>query len=210
MTVGQRIFYLLKEKKMTQVEFSRRTGIATTTISDWRKRNTNPGSEKIMQICAALEVCPEYLLTGACEDSVRGKNVDYMIIPRNTEERLLLDLFNDMPWLERAHLLEYAKKLTKKAQSQSSSQNVPESKKKIAEFCDVEVFMDENFNGAPSVDINYMDDDIYGRIDLTTGRISGDFSKYVLPVIEAWFREHKDILVSMWDNKRIELVPAWE
>jgi len=163
MTVGQRIFYLLKEKKMTQVEFSRRTGIATTTISDWRKRNTNPGSEKIMQICAALEVCPEYLLTGACEDSVRGKNVDYMIIPRNTEERLLLDLFNDMPWLERAHLLEYAKKLTKKAQSQSSSQNVPESKKKIAEFCDVEVFMDESFNGAPSVDINYMDDDVYNK-----------------------------------------------
>ena len=43
MTVGQRIFYLLEEKKMTQVEFSKRTGIATTTISDWRKKNTNPG-----------------------------------------------------------------------------------------------------------------------------------------------------------------------
>lgn len=136
--------------------------------------------------------------------------MDYMIIPRDTEERLLLDLFNDMPWMEREHLLEYAKKLAKKAQTQSCSRNVPESKKKIAEFCDVEVFMDESFNGAPSVDINYMDDDVYGRIDLTTGRISGDFSKYVLPVIEAWFREHKDILVSMWDNKRIELVPAWE
>ena len=85
MTVGQRIFYLLEEKKMTQVEFSKRTGIATTTISDWRKKNTNPGSEKIMQICAALEVTPEYLLSGVCEDSDRGKAVDYMVIPQGTE-----------------------------------------------------------------------------------------------------------------------------
>ena len=87
MTVGQRIFYLLEEKKMTQVEFSKRTGIATTTISDWRKKNTNPGSEKIMQICAALEVTPEYLLSGVCEDSDRGKAVDYMVIPQGTELR---------------------------------------------------------------------------------------------------------------------------
>ena len=87
MTVGQRIFYLLEEKKMTQVEFSRRSGIATTTISDWRKKNTNPGSDKIMQICAALEVTPEYLLSGVCEDSNRGKSTDYMVIPKGTDER---------------------------------------------------------------------------------------------------------------------------
>ena len=47
MTVGQRIFELLKQKGMTKKEFSERTGIATTNISDWRKKNTNPGSDKI-------------------------------------------------------------------------------------------------------------------------------------------------------------------
>ena len=114
MTVGQRIFYLLEEKNMTQVDFSKRTGIATTTISDWRKKNTNPGSEKIMAICAALEVTPEYLLSGVCEDSERGKGVDYLVIPQGTEERMLLELFNDMEWLDRSHLLEYAKKLAEK------------------------------------------------------------------------------------------------
>ena len=71
MTVGQRIFELLKQKGMTQKEFSERTGIATTTISDWRKKNTNPGSDKILLICAALEVTPEYLLSGVSEDSHR-------------------------------------------------------------------------------------------------------------------------------------------
>ena len=57
---------------MLQKEVSIRTGIATTTISEWRKKNTNPGSDKILLICAALDVTPEYLLSGVTEDSKRG------------------------------------------------------------------------------------------------------------------------------------------
>ena len=209
MTVGQRIFYLLEEKKMTQVEFSKRTGIATTTISDWRKKNTNPGSEKIMQICAALEVTPEYLLSGVCEDSDRGKAVDYMVIPQGTEERELLELFNEMQWLERARLLEYAKKLSEKKSSAYNSRR-KKTMKKIAEFCDIEIYMDEEFSGSPAVDVNYLDDDVQGSIDLERGLIKGDFSKYVLPVIEAWLREHREMLIEMWKEKKIGLIPAWE
>lgn len=209
MTVGQRIFYLLEEKKMTQVEFSKRTGIATTTISDWRKKNTNPGSEKIMQICAALEVTPEYLLSGVCEDSDRGKAVDYMVIPQGTEERELLELFNEMQWLERTRLLEYAKKLSEKKNSPYDSQG-KKAMKKIAEFCDVEIYMDEEFSGSPAVDVNYLDDDVQGSIDLEQGVIKGDFSKYVLPVIEAWLMEHREMLMEMWKSKKIGLIPAWE
>ena len=209
MTVGQRIFYLLEEKKMTQVEFSKRTGIATTTISDWRKKNTNPGSEKIMQICAALEVTPEYLLSGVCEDSDRGKAVDFMVIPQGTEERELLDLFSEMQWLERAHLLEYAKKLSKKKNSTYNSRGI-KAMKKIAEFCDVEIYMDERFSGSPAVDVNYLDDDVQGSIDLEKGEIKGDFSKNVFPVIEAWLGEHREMLLGMWKEKKIGLIPAWE
>ena len=209
MTVGQRIFYLLEEKKMTQVEFSKRTGIATTTISDWRKKNTNPGSEKIMQICAALEVTPEYLLSGVCEDSDRGKAVDYMVIPQGTEERELLELFNEMQWLERARLLEYAKKLSEKKSSAYNSRR-KKAMIKIAEFCDIEIYMDEEFSGSPAVDVNYLDDDVQGSIDLEQGVIKGDFSKYVLPVIEAWLKEHREMLLGMWKEKKIGLIPAWE
>ena len=209
MTVGQRIFYLLEEKKMTQVEFSKRTGIATTTISDWRKKNTNPGSEKIMQICAALEVTPEYLLSGVCEDSDRGKAVDYMVIPQGTEERELLELFNEMQWLERTRLLEYAKKLSERKNSIYDSRG-KKAMKKIAEFCDVEIYMDEEFSGSPAVDVNYLDDDVQGSIDLEQGVIKGDFSKYVLPVTEAWLMEHREMLMEMWKAKKIGLIPAWE
>ena len=209
MTVGQRIFYLLEEKKMTQVEFSKRTGIATTTISDWRKKNTNPGSEKIMQICAALEVTPEFLLSGVCEDSDRGKAVDFMVIPQGTEERELLDLFSEMQWLERAHLLEYAKKLSKKKNSTYNSRGI-KAMKKIAEFCDIEIYMDEEFSGSPAVDVNYLDDDVQGSIDLEKGEIKGDFSKNVFPVIEAWLGEHREMLLGMWKEKKIGLIPTWE
>ena len=209
MTVGQRIFYLLEEKKMTQVEFSKRTGIATTTISDWRKKNTNPGSEKIMQICAALEVSPEFLLSGVCEDSDRGKTVDYMVIPKGTEERELLELFNEMQWPERSRLLEYAKKLSEKKNNTYNSRK-KRAMKKIAEFCDIEIYMDERFSGSPAVDVNYLDDDVQGSIDLEQGVIKGDFSKYVLPVIEAWLGEHREILLWMWKDKKIGFIPAWE
>ena len=209
MTVGQRIFYLLEEKKMTQVEFSKRTGIATTTISDWRKKNTHPGSEKIMQICAALEITPEFLLSGVCEDSDRGKAVDYMVIPQGTEERELLELFNEMQWLERTRLLEYAKKLSEKKNSIYNNRR-KKAMKKIAEFCDVEIYMDEEFSGSPAVDVNYLDDDVQGSIDLEQGVIKGEFSKYVLPVIEAWLREHREMLLGMWREKKIGLIPAWE
>ena len=111
MTVGQRVFELLKQKGMTQKEFSERTGIATTTISDWRKKNTNPGSDKILLICAALEVTPEYLLSGVTEDSDRGRNKEYIVISQNTEERLLIEVFGKMDFEERKQLLAYAKKI---------------------------------------------------------------------------------------------------
>lgn len=96
---------------MTQKEFSEKTGIATTTISDWRKKNTNPGYDKILLICAALEVTPEYLLSGVSEDSDRGRAKDYVVIPNNTEERSLIEAFEKMNFEDRKRLLVYAKRI---------------------------------------------------------------------------------------------------
>ncbi len=111
MTVGQRIFELLGKKGMTQKEFSEKTGIATTTISDWRKKNTNPGSDKILLICAALDVTPEYLLSGVMEDSERGYSRDFVVIPNGTEESMLIETFGKMSFADRRHLLEYVKRI---------------------------------------------------------------------------------------------------
>lgn len=64
MTISERIFELLKERGYTQKEFSKKTGIAESTISDWKKKGTNPVSDKILTICDVLEVSPYYLLSG--------------------------------------------------------------------------------------------------------------------------------------------------
>lgn len=64
MTISERIIKILKERNMTQVEFAKQVGIATSTISEWKKKKTNPTVEKIMDICNVLQITPEQLLTG--------------------------------------------------------------------------------------------------------------------------------------------------
>lgn len=64
MTISERILKVLKDRNMTQVEFAKRVGIATSTISEWKKKKTNPAADKIMNICNVLQITPEQLLTG--------------------------------------------------------------------------------------------------------------------------------------------------
>ncbi|MBQ5952598.1 MAG: helix-turn-helix transcriptional regulator [Eubacterium sp.] len=64
MTISERMFQIMEEKQITQYRLSKMTGISTKTISDWRNKKTNPGADKIMVICEALQVSPEMLLTG--------------------------------------------------------------------------------------------------------------------------------------------------
>ena len=37
MIIGERILKILKDKKMTQAEFAKQTGIAASTVSEWKK-----------------------------------------------------------------------------------------------------------------------------------------------------------------------------
>lgn len=50
MTISEKILQLLEERKMTQKEFAKRTGISQSTISEWKKKHTNPVSDKILII----------------------------------------------------------------------------------------------------------------------------------------------------------------
>lgn len=54
MAIYEKIFNRLDELHMSQIELSRRTGIATSTISDWRKKKINPQADKLISICKAL------------------------------------------------------------------------------------------------------------------------------------------------------------
>ncbi len=73
MTISQRIFKILENRKMTQKEFSEKTGILQSTISDWRKKNTNPASDKILIIYETLHINP--YVKGLCNRKNFGRNV---------------------------------------------------------------------------------------------------------------------------------------
>ena len=74
MTISERIFERLRQLSMTQREFAEKAGIQQSTISEWKKNKTNPSSDKILAICKALDVSPEWLLSGVDPAENRGKN----------------------------------------------------------------------------------------------------------------------------------------
>ena len=105
MTISERIFELLEQRNMSQKEFARRTGIAESSISDWKRKKTNPVSEKILIICKVLDVTPYELLGGTDgvgrrsnpsqtilieKDSELGEFLsDYMTLNKNMQGRLI-------------------------------------------------------------------------------------------------------------------------
>ena len=113
MTVRDRIFEKLDEMNMTQKEFSKRTGIPETTVSDWRKKRTNPMAEKIMVICKVLNVSPEWLLTGVEQEKTRSNPAEWYAIDANTESGKLIVAFNSMDNGAQQRLLGYAEALMK-------------------------------------------------------------------------------------------------
>ncbi len=121
MLISERIFMLLKEKNMTQAEFAKRAGIACSTVSEWKKRKTNPSADKIMDICTVLEVTPEQLLSGRGLDEGDGQGdlekkalitpVDWQIIEdyhgmQEEQKKRLLKYVETLKQLERLEEME--------------------------------------------------------------------------------------------------------
>lgn len=87
MKLYKKIFARLNELHMSQTELSRRTGIATSTISDWRKKQINPQADKLAAICKALDMSLVDLLFDE-GSPVQVTSTDYFI-----DEDHMLELF---------------------------------------------------------------------------------------------------------------------
>ena len=80
MIISERIFYVMEQKNITQLELARRTGIATSNISDWKKKKTNPKADCLLSICDALDITPEQLLTGkGIDPEYKDADMDYEV-----------------------------------------------------------------------------------------------------------------------------------
>ena len=108
MTIRDRIFARISELDITQKEFAKRTGIPETTVSDWKKKKTNPTAEKILIICKVLDVTPEWLLSGVETHGTRSNPAKIIAVDASTEGGQLLELFNSCDAATQARILGYA------------------------------------------------------------------------------------------------------
>ena len=114
MTIRDRIFDKMQELDMTQKQFSELTGIPQSTVSDWRKKKTNPTAEKIMIICKVLNVTPEWLLSGVEQHGERSNPQEWYVIDSKTESGKLIATYNSMDKATQARLIGYAEALKNK------------------------------------------------------------------------------------------------
>ncbi len=108
MTISERIIERLKQLSMTQKEFAKKAGIQESTISEWKKNKTNPSSDKILAICKALDVTPEWLLSGVDPAASRVKNQKYYVVDLDTDTGKLVVEFNKLEKPQRDRILGYA------------------------------------------------------------------------------------------------------
>lgn len=96
---GNRIFEILNERGMTQKELSDRTGIPTSTINDWKKKNHVPNSDKITLVCDALNVKPEDIF------GTRQTSVDYRVVNKDEPLWALIETYDHMDEEQQRRLL---------------------------------------------------------------------------------------------------------
>ena len=116
MTISELIFELLEQRGMSQKEFSEKTGIAQSSISDWKRKKTNPVSEKILIICKVLDVTPYELLGGTNGVGTRSNPSDMILIDKNSEYGSSIMDFLALDKGKQGRLLGYLKALTEMQQ----------------------------------------------------------------------------------------------
>lgn len=104
MLISERIFLLMDKNGLSQKEFSEQTGISQSTISDWKRKKTNPSADKILKICEVLHITPNELLAGrTVHDDGR---MDY-VFALNKDEEVVLESFRSLESRQKERLLGY-------------------------------------------------------------------------------------------------------
>lgn len=96
---------------MSQKDFAQKTGIAESTISDWKKKKTNPVSDKILIICEVLGVTPYELLSGTEHMGIRSRENMTYVIDKGTELGALIQDYQSLDGNMQKRLLGYMEAL---------------------------------------------------------------------------------------------------
>ncbi len=100
-----RFLSAMNKKNVTPYNVSKNTGIATSTLSDWKNGKSMPKPDKIKKIANYLDVTMEYLLTGEEKEIPDPLLTDDFIN--------LIDLYNSSNKDGQERIMEYAKMIAK-------------------------------------------------------------------------------------------------
>lgn len=149
MNIYEKIFHRLSELNMSQIELSRRTGIPTSTISDWRKKKMNPQADKLAVICKALDISLVDLLCD--EETVQTAQSDFIF-----DERHIMEIFRTLDFETKRRLLRYFElvELCKENNDNIASEKI---KRNVSVIQDVDgnnivIINDIRFKGKCSID----------------------------------------------------------
>ena len=148
MKIYEKIFARLEELHMSQTELSKRTGIATSTISDWRKKQINPQADKLVSICKALDMTLVELLCDE-DNTEQITSRDYI-----TDENYMIELFRQSDTQSRRKIISYLALLDVCKQINDISQP---QKRNVSVIHDIDgnnivVINDIRFKGKRSID----------------------------------------------------------
>ena len=120
MNTYEKIFARLEELHMSQIELSRRPGIATSTISDWRKKKINPQADKLVAICRALDMSLVDLL---CDEEKLDQTIQTEYI---LDERHIIEVFRNSDFETKRRLLRYFElvEIYREINQESDSKNI--------------------------------------------------------------------------------------
>jgi transcriptional regulator with XRE-family HTH domain len=124
--ISDRVFELLKVKGMSQKEFSERTGIPQSTISDWKRKNVNPASDKIMIICEVLEISPSALLAGIGDEAY--STPEHIMIDKYGDEFRLITGYRELNEKKKQRLLGYMEALQENVKNKTIEKKVENKK----------------------------------------------------------------------------------
>ncbi len=97
MLISERIYKYLQEKGISQIEFAKRTGISQSTISDWKRKGTNPSADKIMIICEVLDISPYELLAGTENKRFKEyRQTECIVIDKKSTEYALIEMYQNL------------------------------------------------------------------------------------------------------------------
>ena len=150
MNIYEKIFARLEELHMSQIELSRRTGIATSTISDWRKKKINPQADKLVSICKALDMSLVDLLCDG-EGIEQTTEPDFMV-----DGQHIIEIYSNSDLETKRRLLRYFElvEICREINHESKLKNI---KRNVSVIQDVDgnnivVINDIRFKGKRSVD----------------------------------------------------------